>query len=266
MSAHPEVRNKLLKKLGITSQALNARVGALARRLAIPSDEALYLLAHQNRINLSKALDPATLANVREHVASLHKDTVLDRAAMPPRAPKEQRPQPARRITVEIGALSVDEVPCMGEAMALQARQLARDVYPKLFLIENSARELISRIMTAARGVGWWSTIEPDLQEKSKRYAASELRQAWHPTRGKEPIQFVDLPDLVRIVEDNWDHFKDIFPKKTWFGHFIDDLNVSRRVVAHMSPLKAQGIKYVDASFEKWTSLLKAATAKLPSL
>jgi len=121
--------------------------------------------------------------------------------------------------------------------------------------------------LEAAVGKNWWTTaaVPKDIHDKARRYRKNELKEAWHGGRGSSPVQYIDLPDLVRLVEHNWDEFKTIFPRKNWFGSVVDDLNVSRRVVAHMNALTAADVTQVEAGFAKWMRQLQSVQAQLPT-
>ena len=41
-------------------------------------------------------------------------------------------------------------------------------------------------------------------------------------------------------------------------------MNVSRRVLAHMTPLDTDEVKNLEAAFRKWTKQLKGVEDKLP--
>jgi hypothetical protein len=44
----------------------------------------------------------------------------------------------------------------------------------------------------------------------------------------------------------------------------VNDLNVSRRIAAHMNPVSADDVKNIEAAFRKWTNTLKAKKDSVP--
>lgn len=266
-SLRDKIREQLMHKLGCDKpQALNPRVGKVAKELAVSAEDAMYVLAHENKINISR-LDAATLERVRGHLA--RRDVIHPLPSQLNKPPREagRRSQGAtpRVVNIKIGNVAVSGVPCMGASIAHDARQVAQDAYVKIFLIENSAREMITRVMSAAHGSTWWSSnTKTTIQTKAAKYAANELKNAWHAPRGTDPIQFIDLSDLVAIVDGNWTDFAAIFPKPEWFGNFIDELNVTRRVVAHMNIVDKSAYTLIDAAFLKWTQLLTSRSSDIP--
>ena len=55
-----------------------------------------------------------------------------------------------------------------------------------------------------------------------------------------------------------------MFERVSWFQELVNDLNVSRRVAAHMNPLDSDDVKNVEAAVRKWTKLLQAKEDQLP--
>ncbi len=270
VSLKDRIRQQLIDKLDVSARGLNGKVGAIAKHLAISAEDATYVLAHENRINITK-LDQETLTRVRGHLARRHADvSPASPAATARRSASRARSTASattpRVLNIKVGTIDVTGVPCMSASMGQKAKRVAEQGYIPIFLIENSARDLITRVMKAAHGANWWSTkVSQAVTKKAADYAANEGKQAWHPARGSDPIQFVDLLDLVQIVEMNWSDFRQIFPRNNWFRTIIEDLNVSRRVVAHMNDLDPNTYKLIDAAFIKWTNQLKAKSAFIPA-
>jgi Swt1-like HEPN len=144
---------------------------------------------------------------------------------------------------------------------------MAEKVYPVLYTFENSARDVISRVLAAAVGTDWWErVVSKPIKEKVATRMADEDKEPWHSKRGAHPIYYTDFKDLAKIVSGAkaWPHFKKLFPSSTWFEGVIDDLNVSRRVVSHMNPLPADDIKHVESGFTKWVKQMRAKANELP--
>jgi hypothetical protein len=105
------------------------------------------------------------------------------------------------------------------------------------------------------------------VQERAAENKEAEGEDPWHGRRGARPIDYVSLTDLWAIIKHKWGDFKAIFPKQALIESIItDDMNVSRRPLAHMNPLGADDVTNIKAAFRKWTKLLQAAEddGKLP--
>lgn len=158
-------------------------------------------------------------------------------------------------------------VPGLKASHMQEAKRMA-EVYPLLYVFENSARDLIDGVLTEKLGSDWWSKVATTkLQSEVSVRQKSEGHEAWHGKRGAHPIQYTDLPDLVTLVSSAaaWPHLRAILAnRQTWFQGIVEDLNVSRRVVAHMNPLASDDVKQVQAAFAKWSKQLDAKRDLIP--
>jgi hypothetical protein len=116
-------------------------------------------------------------------------------------------------------------------------------------------------------GPNWWDeVVKKELRDKAAKRKQDEAKDPWHGKRGAAPIDYLDLSDLSLIVSGSkaWPHLKSVFPRISWFQELVNELNVSRRVAAHMNPLEPDDVKNVEAAFRKWAKLLKAKQDLLP--
>jgi hypothetical protein len=168
---------------------------------------------------------------------------------------------------VTIGNFDVQQVPGMTATHAKEAKMMAERVYPKLYFFENSGRDLITRVLKDAIGDDWWDKVVlPKVRNKAAGRKADEAKDPWHGKRGAALIDYLDLSDLPLIVTapKAWPHFKKFFDRPSWFQELINELNVSRRVAAHMNPLEEDDVKNVEAAFRKWAKLMKAKADLIP--
>lgn len=268
MATNRAVREALLAKLGITRQALSERAKVLKRRTPMTTEDATYVIAHQAGIDIGRHLDHETLARVRAITDALSAPTA---ARSDNGRPSKSSDTTTSRRTVEltIAPLAPAGLPGMSPTHAMEAKRMAETVYPLLYVFENSARDLISSVLEARTGKSWWDEIAPKrLKTKAADRIASEGREAWHGARGAHPISYLDLTDLPDLVNTPraWKHFVDVFPRPHWFDGVVDDMNVSRRVVAHMNPIGADDARLVAAGFAKWSKLLRARVDRISEL
>jgi Swt1-like HEPN len=168
---------------------------------------------------------------------------------------------------VTVAGVKVERLPGMTATHAREAKAMAEKVYPALYVFENSARDVISKVLQNAVGDNWWDEVVPaKVRAKAEGRKADEAKDPWHGKRGAALIDYLDLTDLPSIVSANkaWPHFKRLFGRVSWFQELVNDLNVSRRVAAHMNPLETDDVKNVEAAFRKWAKLLKAKEEELP--
>lgn len=258
---NPALKAALLAKLGVSAQRLSQLVGERKAELPMTTADAVYTIAHEKGIDVSRYLDKEETAHVRVLAAQL-------RAGAPPPRPATR---PARRrAAAAVVSISprVKDLPGLTRARAVEAKEMA-EVYPLLYVFENSARDIIERVLSTALGPDWWEkAVSTRLQKDAENRKSDEAKEPWHGRRGARPIDYVDLPDLASIVKGGkaWPYFEAItlFPRATWFEELVSDMNVSRRVVAHMNPLAKDDIRHIEATFRKWQRQLEARRDEIP--
>lgn len=265
MATHRKLKADLLKRLGVTPQRLSQLAKNRKRELPMSTEHAVYTIAHENEIDISKYLSSEETAEVRRLVSDLRNGGQPSQAAA--KSPQAQR-QPATRrdVKVTIAGVDVGSIPGLRPAHAKEAKLMSESVYPALYFFENSVRDLIERVLRNAFGKDWWTTAVPaTVQRTAKKHMDDEKKDPWHSPRGRREIDYVFLNELWAIIKHQWSHFKALFPNQAWVESLItSDMNVSRRVLAHMNPLAAEDIRNIEAAFRKWTRQLQAVADKLP--
>ena len=154
--------------------------------------------------------------------------------------------------------------PILPERINNEARQMAQQVYPKLYLLENSAREVIRRVMSGAFGKDWWKSAPAKVRANVQKRKAAERKQPWHGKRGAHEIFYTDIDDLKTIVNSNWKLFKEIFEDFNWFSNLIHVVTPSRNISSHHNPLHPDDIKRIDVYFSDWTKQISAVKDNIP--
>lgn len=133
-------------------------------------------------------------------------------------------------------------------------------------VFENSVRDLIQMVLENALGPNWWTVGVPKkVQETAKKHKAAQAKDPWHSSTGRREIDYIFLNELWAIIKARWVIFKTLFPSQAWVEVLItSDMNVSRRVLAHMNPLHPDDTRNIEAAFRKWTKQLQAVKHKLP--
>jgi hypothetical protein len=266
MAMNPAIRTALLRKLGVTPQRLSQLAKERKEQLPMSTEQAAYTIAHDQGVDLSKHLSKEEVAEIRGLVMELRRTApappALTTTTVAQR--KKTEPKPAK-INIRIGGIDVHDVPGLTSAHAREAKEMAEKAYPALYLFENSARDVIERVLKNAFGDEWWTKAVPtDVQRTATKNEKAAKREPIHGRRGR-PIDYVYLNNLAAIVKEQYAYFKDIFPRDSWFEELVKgDMNVHRRVVAHMNPLASADVKNVEAAFRKWARQLKAHEDKLP--
>jgi hypothetical protein len=267
MATNRRLKADLLKKLDVTPQRLSQLVKARKAELPMSTELATYTIAHDNGFDISKYLDQETTREVRNLISDLRTGRRNGDAGAPRRERVTQRKSAARKdVKVKFAGVDVGRIPALKQTHAEGAKRMAERVYPTLYIFENSVRDLIELVLKDAFGKDWWTTAVPgDVQKTATRHKESEKKDPWHSARGAREIDYVFLNELWAIIKHQWRSFKPFFPDQAWVQTIITrDMNVSRRVLAHMNPLSADDIRNIEAAFSKWVKQLQAVEGKLP--
>lgn len=265
MATNRQLRTALLKKMGITAQALSKRVQKKKAASPMSTEDATYLIAHEVGIKIDKYLDDAQVDRVRQ----LH--GAFPRVSHADTRPTRTKPRDNENREIRFPGEFRITNPLLPAAKLAEARDMAR-IYPLLYVLENSMRELILRVMTSKCGEDWWTTqlnsgnLKTVREKADTRINAEDSRLRWHQTRGGHPLDYVDLKDLGAIILGRHAHF---FPDilgddQDWFKQFMKELEPSRNVVCHMNPLDRHNIEDVRLKAKKWERLLMNAKGRMP--
>jgi hypothetical protein len=266
MATNPKIKKALLAKLGVTPQRLSQLVQKRKAELPMSTPEAIYTIAHEHGIDLSRQLTPEETAGIRGLVAQLRTGAQTTPATSGNGGARTKRASAKKVVRVTIAGVDVGTIPGLSAAHATEAKLMSEKVYPTLYIFENSVRDLIERVLKAAHGDDWWTKAVPQkIRDKADEHKADEANDAWHGKRGARDLDYTLLSHLWGIINHNWKLFEPYFPNKVWIEDIItNEMNVSRRVIAHMNPLAADDVKNIEAAFRKWVKQLKAIEDKLP--
>lgn len=264
MWGQKELRAHLRERLDVGDRQLRRLIAKRATELPSTNEQALFVLAHEAGLRLQNYLMAEQIAEVRGLTQG--RNVVLPTTSSN-KAPKSKRTSSKRTVGVAIAGVKIGEIPGLKQSHAAEAKAMAERVYPTLYLFENSVRDVIERVLSAKYGVSWWSAaVSPRVRAKAEQFKTEEEKDTWHGKRGRRDLDYLTLSQLWTIIRDRWKDFEPLFPQgAAWVQALIEsDMNVSRRVVAHMNPLGEDDIKGLEASFRKWIKHLKAVEDKLP--
>ncbi|MCH7998388.1 MAG: hypothetical protein IIA91_02770 [Chloroflexi bacterium] len=142
------------------------------------------------------------------------------------------------------------------EDFSLQIRNQAlrmAEVYTFFFSFENSVRELVESRLREALGSQWWDNGVPQaVRKKVDLRRDKEKANRWHQARGGSDIYYADFGDLSRVIISNWELFEDLFPAQDWISSRLDDLEMSRNVIAHNGILADVEVNRIELYLRDW--------------
>lgn len=262
MATNKVIKNALLKKRGITPQRLSQLTNARKRELPMSTEHAVYTIAFEHGIDIAKELDAEETAEVRRLVSALRSNGTIKPEPKGPMKPTKV----TKTVKVTIAGVDIDTIPALKPQHTSEAKVMAEKVYPTVYIFENSVRDLIERVLQAQFGANWWTTAIPGtIQKTAAKHKADVKNDPSHGRRGTREIDYVFLVDLWAIIKHQWKHFKALFPNQAWVETLItNDMNVSRRPLAHMNPLSVDDVTNVEVAFRKWVKQLRAVENLIP--
>lgn len=243
MTTDPKVRREILSRLGISPQALSQRAKRIKENFGpMTTEEAVYVIAHIEGIDLSKFLPIATLDRVRSLV------------------PKEIQPNksqthPPQRVKRQQKV----SYPLATNAQIKMAYDLGSDVYPKLFVLENSIRSLIIKRLEAL-DVNWWDNYVPSpVKINVSKTMNKEKRYPYREARGNQTISYANFSDLSTIILANQTVFQNIILDFEWFKVKMEETYMARNNLAHCVSLSSDDVARINLFFRDWARLLETA-------
>lgn len=259
-----QLRKDLLDTLERTPQALSQRVQKLKKTHSITTEDATYVIAQQEGMILDKYLDKQTVDRIRGIIQQISSATSLSQPGFAAGRARAKKITPTERIII-IGKEFKGNDPILPSKILNEAKQMG-GVYPLMYVLENSIREFIDRIMSAKHGSDWWDIqAPPGLRDRVNNRMADDERNAWHQRRGAHQICYLDLKQLPALVRKiHKDVVPEFIPSTEWFTQFIEEVYESRCVLCHMNPLDDNNVQAVKVRFNQWQKLIEAKKDLIP--
>lgn len=236
-----EIMRILREKMGKSLPQIYRMIEERQKVHAVKKETAAYILAMESDINIAKFLGNDELREVREVKSPI---IVRERA-------------PARKTTRVLVPIRIEpdvevKVPNLSTKVINEAKKMSR-VYPYIYLFENSVRYLIMEILGDKYGNDWWEgKVSGATKREVKKRIDREDVHRWHAKRGAHPIFYSDMRDLYLIIVNNWDDFKNLFPGQAWIKTRIEEIELSRNIVAHNNPLPDDEITRLKLDLKAW--------------
>ena len=249
-----KLKKALLDKLRISPQALSQRINKTKKEFPMIREDADYIIAHEEGIDLSKFLDQHTIQNVQRLISQKTKNNTITSKT------KNQK-KFTKGITINISGDFKGTDPLLDERVLKEAKQMAT-IYPLLYVLENSMRQFICLFMKKYYGDNWWETeVSNGLQRNVEDKMKGENINKWHQKRGAKPIDYLDLNDLPTLFSKIINKVSpEIIPDLEWIRQLIKEVYISRCVLCHMNPLDKDSINSVKLRFRQWQKQINAKT------
>ncbi len=249
-----EVRESLLAKLKITKQALSQRADRLKDKHGpMTTDEAVYIIAHLEGIDLSKHLSLEKLDRVRSMI------------------PKEVTEKQKSKLRISTSSttrrIKYAKIvyPLVKNTFIKKVNALGEGEFQKVFVLENSIRALIKLRLSSVNKDNWWPNLIPKpVLDNVERVIKKETKHPHRQKRGEEPLMYCNFDDLKKIIidEDNYLHFQDVIIDPGWFRVKMEEVYMSRNNLAHSILLTKDDIASINLFYNQWARLMESAGIK----
>jgi hypothetical protein len=252
-----ELKAELIRRIGISRQAVEARVKNIKKYGPFSTDVAYGIVAHIASIDPAKFIsDQDILSSIRDgldRIAQIDSETII------------QKPKTiVKTVTINIGKQIKLNDPILDKKILDDARDMTT-TYAELYVFENSVRELINLVLSKQLGSNWWNNanISKDLLDKVQGRIDKEAQNPWHGRRGAHPIYYSDISDLIYIIRRHWKLFSDFFPRLEWISEKLEQISFSRNVVDHHNPLSKHDRDRLTINLQDWQNQINAKKSLL---
>ena len=246
--------DKVKKKLQVPSdKALNARLQRKSRDLGLASSAAaLVVVAAENNVGHGRELnklDPSTKVAVSNII----------------RGSSESNSKTGKSGISGVGHRSLKKPNSLGGQYSdpylpqFTYGPQHHEAYAIMFLLENSVRSFIQRILSNLYGSDWWSEVEKKkslekIIEEVDRRIKEESDNWYHSKRGPHAIYYTDYGDLIKIIRALKDLSISYFNKgheKTILDQ-LEALSASRNIIAHNNPISKEDFDRLKVYARQW--------------
>jgi hypothetical protein len=247
---HREVRRELLGKLKITHQALSLRAKQIKIKYGpMTTDEAVYIIAHAEGVNLSKYLPLETLDRVRSLIPREIKPS-----SVAPQVKTINKKPKARKAVISY--------PLVSNTFIQRAITIGDESFPQIVVLENSIRSLIEKTLSAINSDWWNALVPPNVQRNVQRTIDKEKKFPYREKRGNRPILYCNFADLKEIIVANYAEFRNVIIDIEWFKAKMDEVYMARNNLAHSVLLSDDDISRIALFYRDWARLLDTAGVK----
>jgi len=126
-------------------------------------------------------------------------------------------------------------------------------VYSAIASFENSARRFVAKVLADQHGENWWSSnVSERIRTLAESRQEDEAKTRWHGRRGDSPINYIELGDLAKIIQQNWDDFEPHVQRVEWANSIFTSIERSRNVIMHSGVLDIEDVERLGMNIRDW--------------
>jgi hypothetical protein len=237
-----------------SKQNVYQKLACIARRFTVSDKVAALVLAEKLGIKISKYATVAELNEIRDAKAK------TQGAYGPVQILRLQQKRTGRPYTLRFGSEFETDDPVLPVRIAEEAHAMA-ELYPYVYVFENSVRNIICLVMEKKYGRNWWRDhVGATVKKHVERNKGVERENAWHGKGKQHDVHYTELDDLRSIIASNLDAFKDITPPLNVLEGFFREIELSRNTIAHNNPLEKDDRERLKLNYRSWIRQVKASS------
>ena len=230
----------------------------------ISKEEASYIYAIRNGIDVHKYLkdSPSLHQRIIDLIGNTSKVSISE-----PKAKKVVKKTIIQKV-LKIKETTVND-PLLPSRVIEDAKVMS-EIYPFIYIFENSLRNFIKLAMDKAYPNGWWSIerITRTPFDKANGRKIDEGKNLWHGKRNQSSmLDYLDLDELEAVINHNTHvltpYLKGLPKDLGWLQIKIKEIYPSRNVLAHNNPLSKDDIARVKVICSDWNKQLIGLKQKL---
>lgn len=135
--------------------------------------------------------------------------------------------------------------------MLSEARKMA-DFYVLYYSLENSARKLITDVLSEKYGIDWWEKKVPPRIQQNVQEIQKKERDTAMSVRSEDNLSYVNFGELIDIFNANWNDFAEILRSRKAVQDTLSNFSKVRNVVAHSCDLNNDEILRFKLLVKDW--------------
>lgn len=221
----PVLFKKIMEVTGKSERTVYRHISQVEIEHVLPPHQAILFLAIEHGIKIAEYASEEDMVAIR---SAKHQSIPAITEPVPNVSASNQK----RRV--ELGFEAYPD-PSISQSDLTAARKNA-ELYPIVYIFENSVRNIVMRIMETEFGFDWWDEeVDLSIRKGVNARQKAEEHTPWHTARGAHPICYTDINDLQKIINMHYPAFK------KWIGGnpikkirvWISEIEQTRNVLAH---------------------------------
>jgi len=245
---------KIAEKVKKSDLAIVKSVSALASRKHIAPEVALILTANKYKIG-SATVYKKLGQHQQAQLSTEFTGNMVGRASSEGKGIGKK----AIRIVPDIKTEFAD--PYLPDSLYLNIPSLG---YSIMFVLENSIRVFITRVLTGDFGDNWWSELNNkkslrDIVSKVLKRKTKESEDWYHSKRGVHEIYYTDYIELLRVIRVFDSSFSKFFKngaERNLIGK-LEELGPTRNVLAHNNPITSKDLERLKVHARDWFAYMQ---------